>query len=323
MEYQTKKILGHDKNFLKLSMLIKKNKLPNSIIFQGSKGIGKTTSAYRIAQFIFEQLNNPRDSYSFDNSIIYKKICNNSYPYLLIVKKIWLDDKKRYKNQIHKDDIAHVKRFYANKENESQFRICIIDNIDEFSTEASNSLLKIIEEPPKNSLFIIINHNNSKLLKTIESRSYKLKFNKLSLIDYSDLLKENNYRYTDIEKLYKLNDADLQSSFNYVDNDFDSIDEHFSLILKNPNKIKINTAQHYVNFFNSNLDTENSDNLINYMLLRIKKTTFDTIKTGRQLNMFKLIKSYYFLDKAYKNQKMFNLNFDHIIIKFFNFLKNA
>ena len=113
---------------------------------------------------------------------------------LLIVKKIWLDDKKRYKNQIHKDDIAHVKRFYANKENESQFRICIIDNIDEFSTEASNSLLKIIEEPPKNSLFIIINHNKSKLLKTIESRSYKLKFNKLSLIDYSDLLK-NNYRY--------------------------------------------------------------------------------------------------------------------------------
>jgi len=80
MEYQTKQILGHEKNFIKLSKLIKKNMIPNSIIFQGSKGIGKTTSAYRIAQYIFEQKDNYSDSYIFNNSNIYNKICNSSYP---------------------------------------------------------------------------------------------------------------------------------------------------------------------------------------------------------------------------------------------------
>ena len=75
MEYQTQEILGHEKNFTKLSNLIKQNKLPNSIVFQGSKGIGKTTSAYRIAQFIFEQNENPAESYKFSNSDIYRKIC--------------------------------------------------------------------------------------------------------------------------------------------------------------------------------------------------------------------------------------------------------
>tara|TARA_A100001015_G_scaffold247169_1_gene283881 strand:+ start:66 stop:254 length:189 start_codon:yes stop_codon:yes gene_type:complete len=55
MEFETQNILGHNKNFLKLTKLIKKNRLPNSIVFQGTKGIGKTTTAYRIAQFIFEQ----------------------------------------------------------------------------------------------------------------------------------------------------------------------------------------------------------------------------------------------------------------------------
>ena len=323
MEYQTKQILGHEKNFIKLSKLIKKNMIPNSIIFQGSKGIGKTTSAYRIAQYIFEQKDNYSDSYIFNNSNIYNKICNSSYPNLLVIKKPWLEDKKRYKNQIHKDDISSIRKFYLNKEDGSQYRICIIDNIDDFSIDASNSLLKLIEEPPENSLFIIINHNKSKLLKTIKSRSFVLNFTNLTLKNYNELLKFNNYRFNDINKLYELTAADLQSSFDYIDNDFDSIDEHFRSLLLNTSKIKVNTASHYVSFFNDKTSIENCDNLINYMLLRIKKTILDLIKGQNDKNIFKLIKSYYFLDNTYKNQKIYNLNFDHILIKFFNYLKNA
>ena len=59
-------------------------------------------------------------------------------------------------------------------------RVCIIKTIDELSIEASNSLLKLIEEPNKNSHFIIINHNKAKVLQTIKSRSYFLNFSKLN-----------------------------------------------------------------------------------------------------------------------------------------------
>ena len=323
MEYQTKNILGHEKNFIKLCKLIKKNKLPNSIVFQGSKGIGKTTSAFRIAQFIFEQKEEPTNLYKFNNSNIYQKICNNSYPNLLFIDKPWLEEKKRYKNQIYKDDIVSIKKFYLNKEEDGQYRICIIDNIDDFSTDASNSLLKLIEEPPNNSLFIIINHNKSKLLQTIKSRSFVLSFSNLKIDEYTKLLKLDNYHYNDIDKLYALTAGDLQSSFNYIDNDFDSIDKHFKSLLLDSSKIKINTASHYVSFFNDNSKLENSDDLISYMLLRIKKTILELLAEKKSKNIFNLIKSYYFLDKAYKNQKIYNLNFDHILIKFFNYLKNA
>ena len=323
MEYETKDVLGHRKNFIKLSKLIKKNRLPNSIVFQGTKGVGKTTSAFRIAQFIFEQNEMPSDLYKFNSSNIYQKICNNSYPYLLFIEKPWMEDKKRFKNQIHKDDIASIKKFYLNKEEVGQYRICIIDNIDDFSIDASNSLLKLIEEPPKNSLFIIINHNKSKLLQTIKSRSFLLNFSNLILDDYTKLLKLNNYRYSNINKLYELTASDLQSSFNYIDNNFDSIDDHFKSLLLDPSKIKINTSSHYVAFFNDNSKLENSDEFINYMLLRIKMTILELLGKKKSKNIFNLIKSFYFLDKAYKNQKIYNLNFDHILIKFFNYLKNA
>ena len=323
MEFKTQHILGHKKNFIKLSRLIKKNRLPNSIIFQGTKGIGKTTSAFRIAQFIFEQNDTPSELYQFNNSDIYQKICNNSFPNLLFIEKPWLEDKKRFKNQIHKDDISAIKKFYANKEDDRLYRICIIDSIDDFSTEASNSLLKLIEEPPNNSLFIIINHNKSKLLETIKSRSSILNFSNLKLDDYSKLLKSENYRYSDIEKLYELNAGDIQSSLNYIDNDFDSIDDHFKSLLLDNSKIKINTASHYVAFFNDNSKLENSDDFISYMLLRTKKTILELLKEKKSKNIFNLIKSYYFLDKAYKNQNIYNLSFDHILIKYFNYLKNV
>ena len=323
MEYQTKVVLGHEKNFIKLSKLIKKNKLPNSILFQWTKVICKTTLAFRISPFIFEQKEIPTDLYKFNNSNINQKICNNSYPNLLFIEKIWLEDKKRFKNQIYKDDISSIKKFYLNKEEEGQYRICIIDSIDDLSIDASNSLLKLIEEPPKNSLFIIINHNKSKLLQTIKSRSFVLNFSNLKVDAYANLLKLENYRYNDINKLYALTAGNLQSSFNYIDNSFDTIDDHLKSILLDSSKIKINTASHYIAFFNDNSKLENSDDFISYMLLKIKKTILELLEEKKSKNIFNLIKSYYFLDKTYKNQKIYNLNFDHILIKFFNYLKNA
>ena len=137
------------------------------------------------------------------------------------------------------------------------------------------------------------------------------------------MLKLDNYRYNDINKLYALTSGDLQASFNYIDNDFDSIDDHFKSLLLDPSKIKINTASHYVAFFNDNSKLENSDDLISYMLLRTKKTILELMGDKKSKNIFNLIKSYYFLDKACKNQKIYNLNFDHILIKYFNYLKNA
>jgi len=160
-------------------------------------------------------------------------------------------------------------------------------------------------------------------LETIKSRSFILNFSNLKLDDYSKLLKSENYRYSDIEKLYELNAGDIQSSLNYIDNDFDSIDDHFKSLLLDNSKIKINTASHYVGFFNDNSKLENSDDLISYMLLRTKKTILELLEEKKSKNIFNLIKSYYFLDKVYKNQKIYNLSFDHILIKYFNYLKNA
>ena len=71
-----------------------------------------------------------------------------------MITKIYLEDKKRFKNQIYRDDISNVHTFFQTKDEIDQKRVCIIKIIDDLSIEASNSLLKLIEEPNKKILIL-------------------------------------------------------------------------------------------------------------------------------------------------------------------------
>jgi DNA polymerase-3 subunit delta' len=54
------------------------------------------------------------------------------------------------------------------------YRICIVDSAEDLTTSSANALLKVIEEPPPRSLFLIVSHAPQRLLPTIRSRCRKL-----------------------------------------------------------------------------------------------------------------------------------------------------
>jgi DNA polymerase-3 subunit delta' len=60
------------------------------------------------------------------------------------------------------------------------WRICIVDAADDLNAVAANSLLKVLEEPPARSVFLIVAHSPGRLLATIRSRSIKLDLKPLS-----------------------------------------------------------------------------------------------------------------------------------------------
>ena len=61
----------------------------------------------------------------------------------------------------------------------SPWRVAVIDSLDELNREASNALLKILEEPPSNTIFFLVSHAPGRLLPTIRSRCRRLTFGKL------------------------------------------------------------------------------------------------------------------------------------------------
>ncbi|MBT8458597.1 MAG: DNA polymerase III subunit delta', partial [Boseongicola sp.] len=54
-------------------------------------------------------------------------------------------------------------------------RVVIVDSIDDMNPSAANALLKVLEEPPKNALLLLISHAPARLLPTIRSRCRELR----------------------------------------------------------------------------------------------------------------------------------------------------
>jgi DNA polymerase-3 subunit delta' len=63
------------------------------------------------------------------------------------------------------------------------WRVCIVDTVDELNPNAANALLKVLEEPPRQSLFLLVSHAPARVLPTIQSRCRKLMLRPLATDD--------------------------------------------------------------------------------------------------------------------------------------------
>ena len=176
-------LFGHHIEFKNFSDLYLDKRLPNKILLSGEKGIGKSTLAYHLVNFI---LSKDEDfSYDVNNFVInpenksFKLIINKSNPNFTSIDII--DDKKSIDiNQIRNLILALNKSSFNDKP-----RFVLIDNIDLLNINSVNALLKILEEPNDNIYFILIN-NNKKILPTLKSRCLNFKI-KLSSSESSKI----------------------------------------------------------------------------------------------------------------------------------------
>jgi len=179
-----KQLFNFENFFLNIINLYDNKKLPNKIIFSGPKGTGKATLAYHLTNYVFSKKEEfPYDVYKCkinDLNKSYKLILNNSHPNFHLIDV--LSDKKII-------EISQIRKMinYANKTafNNSE-RIVLIDNAENLNLNSLNALLKIVEEPNENIIFIIIFDNNKKILNTLKSRC--LKFNLFLTFDQSIIL---------------------------------------------------------------------------------------------------------------------------------------
>jgi len=176
-----KQLFNFESIFLNIIDLYNKKKLPNKILFSGPKGTGKATLAHHLINYVFSKKEKfPYDVNKFEINDLnksYKLILNNSHPNFHLINV--LSDKKII-------EISQIRQMinYANKTafNNSE-RIVLIDNAENLNLNSLNALLKIVEEPNENIIFIIIFDNNKKILDTLKSRC--LKFNLFLTFDQS------------------------------------------------------------------------------------------------------------------------------------------
>ena len=295
-----------------------KSQLPNSIILTGQdvdiiSNIANSFAALLVTNQRFENYNDFKDF-----------LYNSSYQdtqFILNIEPIYLEDKQRFKKKIFREDIKHVNEFFSTKNENNQKRICIINLIDDFSLDAANSILKIIEEPNKNNHFIIVNQSKARCLQTIVSRSNRIFFGKLSHTDFLNFYKDSeNEEY--LNYLYQITNGSSYLTKKFIEYNFYEINDHFKVLLMNRNKIKANTAHHYIDYLHN---FKNIEQVIPIFLNYLQLLVSDEIKKHCCKNenklVMRLMNVYTLLESFNKKHINLSLDFENVFISLFHRLK--
>jgi DNA polymerase-3 subunit delta' len=197
-----------EKNFLDY---IAAGSMPHALIFAGPKGIGKATMAFRLARFLLKNgtTDAAQDSLFGDTPAaptslavppddpVFIRVASGGHPDLLTLEK------PEDKDEINVETARKIAPFLRMTASMGGWRVVIVDDADTMNRNGQNAILKILEEPPKNALLILITHRPGMLLPTIRSRCRVIPFQTMAAEQVASFIKRANPSLTakDIEQL--------------------------------------------------------------------------------------------------------------------------
>jgi len=300
--YKQLNIYGYRNYFQSLIKLYKIGNLPNTMLFSGPRGIGKSTFAYHFSNYLLSQ--NEDNKYSIEENKInqnnksFNLVCNNSHPNIFILKN------DINSTNIKIDSVRNLINFLNKTTYSTNLKIVIIDNVEFLNENSSNALLKALEEPGKSTFFFIIHDSTQKLLETIVSRSSVFKiflkshekkeiFEKIiKSYDFDfDINQLNNFFYYDspgnLLKYLSIFDKDISKNF---ENKLLCISFLIEKYKKLNNPEILNYISTFIEFFYYELSLKNLSN-INYYFRR----KYSVLRQIDNLKKFNIDKENFFI----------------------------
>lgn len=178
-------IIGQDRAINILLKTIQRRRLPSSYLFAGESGIGKKLAAINLAKVLNCLNASNRDAEGIDacdECPSCRKIDSGIHPDFLLVSPegglIRIEEIRAI------DDLLSLKAF------EGIYKVVVVDDADMMNQSAANAFLKTLEEPPENSLIILISSNPDRLPDTIRSRCSRINFTPLALEACEEIIKK-------------------------------------------------------------------------------------------------------------------------------------
>lgn len=153
-----------------LSNSMRHNRLAHAYLFTGSRGVGKKQIALHVAKALFcRQL----EADACGTCLSCRRIEAGNHPDVLLISPEGAS--------IKIDQIRALQKEMALRAVESAQKVYILEHVDKMTTQAANSLLKFLEEPPSGVVAMLLTENSHSILPTILSRCQIITFSPLSM----------------------------------------------------------------------------------------------------------------------------------------------
>jgi DNA polymerase-3 subunit delta' len=254
---QFKDVTGQQEIKTKLTGMVSSGKVPHAMMLLGPEGNGNLALALALAQYV--QCENRQEydscgvcSFCVKNQKFIHPDVHFTFP--VVPKKSgeppvssdyiaewrsalvanpymnsndWLQSigAENRQGNITVRECHEIIRGMSMKTYESAFKIQIIW-LAEFLKEAGNTLLKVIEEPPANTIFILVVENVEMILNTIISRTQLIKVNAIEDADIKDaLLQRFEMQEDSARKIARISDGNFNAALNYAEGEENANDK--------------------------------------------------------------------------------------------------
>ncbi|HUG46711.1 MAG TPA: DNA polymerase III subunit delta' [Sphingomicrobium sp.] len=176
-------IWGHDQAVEQFREAWKSRSIHHAWLLAGPKGVGKAHFARTAATRLFSEAAGPEfEAPGLETPAdhrVAKLIAAGSHPDLRWLQRLEHPKTGNLARNITVDQVRALGEFLNLTSALSPWRAVVIDSADELEKAGANALLKMLEEPPPNTVFFLVSHAPGRLLPTIRSRCRRLEFRPL------------------------------------------------------------------------------------------------------------------------------------------------
>ena len=176
-------IIGQDKAVAAFVEAWATRKLHHAWLLAGPRGVGKATFAHAAARRVLADAAGPPPALpgldTDDQHPMVKLVEAGSHPDMRRLERLENEKTGNLARNISVDQVRSLSELFDLSPAMSDWRVVVIDSVDELEPAGANALLKMLEEPPPNSTFFLVSHAPGRLLPTIRSRCRKLDFQTL------------------------------------------------------------------------------------------------------------------------------------------------